>query len=188
MTKNRQILVVMLCAALALSVAWRAALSADDSSLLRGWMAQFIHYTPARPAPDTPFLAENGKFVTLQAFKGKVALVNFWATWCAPCLREMPSLDRVAATLATEDFLVAAVSIDRGGAKAARPFLEKLGVEKLRLFLDPKMALAGSLGVRGMPTTFLIDRKGRVVGALTGPAEWDSPEAVALIRSYLNKP
>lgn len=188
MTKHRQILFFMLCAALAFPVAWRAALSADDPSRLQGRMAQFIHYTPARPAPDTPFLDESGKFVTLQALKGKVALVNFWATWCAPCLREMPSLDLVATILAQEDFLVAAVSIDRGGAKTARAFLKKIGARRMQLFLDPKMELAGSLGVRGMPTTFLIDREGHVVGGLTGPAEWGSPEAVALIRSYLNKP
>lgn len=187
MTKHRQILFVMLCVALAFPVAWRAALSAEDPSRLQGWMAQFIHYTPARPAPDTPFLDESGKFVTFQALKGKVALVNFWATWCAPCLREMPSLDLVATMLAQEDFMVAAVSIDRDGAKTARAFLEKIGARQVRLFLDPKMELAGSLGVRGMPTTFLVDRQGHVVGALTGLAEWDSPEAVALIRSYLNK-
>lgn len=188
MTKRRQLLVATLCAALLFPLAGRTALSADNAPPLAGWMAQFIRYTPAPPAPDTPFVRENGDVVTLQGFKGKVVLVNFWATWCAPCIREMPSLDRLAAALGNQDFLVAAISVDRGGAKTARPFLDKLGVRNLRLFLDPKMALAVTLGVRGMPTTFLLDRQGRVVGALAGLAQWDSPEAEALIRSYLEQP
>ncbi|MBT5110220.1 MAG: TlpA family protein disulfide reductase [Rhodospirillaceae bacterium] len=188
MTKRRQFLLASLCAALVLPVAWRTAHSAGETPPPEGWMAQFIRYAPARPAPDTPFVRENGDVVTLQAFKGKVVLVNFWATWCAPCIREMPSLDRLAAALGHEDFLVAAVSVDRGGAKVARPFLDKLGVKELQLFFDPKMALAVKLGVRGMPTTFLVDRGGRVAGALVGIAEWDSPEAEALVRSYLKSP
>ncbi|MBL4720967.1 MAG: TlpA family protein disulfide reductase [Alphaproteobacteria bacterium] len=187
MRRPRRFILAVLCAALLLPIASRAALSAEGDPTLTGWMAQFIRNTPAPPAPDKYFLNENGDSVTLFDFAGKVVLVNFWATWCAPCVREMPSLDRLAAAVTDTDFVVAAISVDRGGVKVARPFLDKLGVSHLKLFLDPKMALALSLGVRAMPTTFLIDRKGRVVGSLAGMAEWDSAEAQALIRFYLDR-
>jgi len=187
-TRLRQIKVAALCVALLLPLTGRDALSATDDPPLSGWMAQFIRNTPAPPASDKPFLTEKGDSVTLKKFAGKVVLVNFWATWCAPCIREMPSLDRLAARMAGDaDFMVAAVSVDRGGAEKARPFLDKLGVSHLTLFLDPKMALAVAIGVRAMPTTFLIDRQGRVAGSLAGVAEWDSPEAQALIQSYLDQ-
>ena len=183
----RQLMVAALFVALLLPLIGRDALSAKVDPPLSGWMAQFIRNTPAPPASDKPFLTEKGDSVTLDKFVGKVVLVNFWATWCAPCIREMPSLDRLAAKISDDDFMVAAVSVDRGGAEKARPFLDKMGVSHLTLFLDPKMALAVTSGVKAMPTTFLIDRQGRVAGSLAGVAEWDSPEAQALIQSYLDQ-
>jgi len=157
-----------------------------------GWMQQFTLIDPPLPAPQTEFRTADGAATTLAAFRGKVVLVNFWATWCAPCIREMPTLGRLQAALGGDRFTVAAVSIDRGGARVAQSFLKKLdaknpGVGALPLYLDGKMALAAALGVRGMPTTFLLDRDGRLVGQLTGIAEWDSPEAQALIRYYIDQ-
>jgi len=152
---------------------------------LTGSMEQFSFKDPPRPAPQTPFLAGNGTEVKLGDFTGRVLLVNFWATWCAPCVRELPSLDRLQAELGEEGLLVLAVSQDRGGAAVAGPFLEKHGIRTLGLFLDSKMRLGREFGVRALPWTFLIDRDGRVVGELPGFAEWDSDEAVALIRHYL---
>lgn len=151
-----------------------------------GWMEQFSFTTPPRPAPETPFLAGNGTAVTLQDFKGRVLLVNFWATWCAPCVKELPSLDELQLKLGGEGLLVMAINQDRGGERVAAPFLKKLDVNRLGLFLDPKMKLGRSFGVRALPWTILIDREGRVVGQLAGYAEWDSEEAVALIRHYLS--
>jgi len=152
-----------------------------------GWMEQFTFKDPPRPAPQTPFLAGNGSEVKLGDFKGRVLLVNFWATWCAPCIRELPSLDRMQAALGEEGLLVLAVSQDRGGAAVAGPFLEKHGIKTLGLFLDSKMRLGREMGVRALPWTFLIDREGRVVGELPGFAEWDSDEAIALVRHYLDE-
>ena len=125
--------------------------------------------------------------MTLGDFKGRVMLVNFWATWCAPCIRELPSLDKLQLELGGEGLLVLAVSQDRGGAAIAGPFLKKLNVNRLGLFIDRKMALGRALAVRALPWTFLVDRDGNLVGQLAGYAEWDSDEGVALIRHYLGE-
>jgi thiol-disulfide isomerase/thioredoxin len=158
---------------------------ASEPPAVGGAMQQFSFTDPPRPVPQKPFLAGDGSEVTLQDFKGHVLLVNFWATWCAPCVRELPSLDNLQRRLAGEGLLVLAVSQDRGGAKVAAPFLKKLGVDHVGLFLDPKMTLGRAFGVRALPWTILIDRNGRMVGQLAGYAEWDSDEAVALVRHYL---
>ena len=115
-------------------------------------------------------------------------LLNFWATWCAPCVREMPSLDRLQAALGDRGLSVVAVSIDRAGVKAIRPFAKRLGLAHLGLYHDPEGALFRAFGVSGLPASFLIDQGGAVVGAYAGPAEWDGPEARALIEFYLNRP
>ena len=140
------------------------------------------------PAPQTGFFDRSGALVTLAAFRGRVVLLNFWATWCAPCIREMPALDRLQADLGDQGLAVLAVSQDRGGAKVVRPFLEKLKLDNLAIYLDPAGKLGRDAGLRGLPTTLLIDRRGRLVGGLQGPAEWDSPEAARLIRHYLKQP
>jgi len=150
-------------------------------------MQQFTLYIPPLPVPDIRFLDADGKEKTLKDFKGQVVLVNFWATWCAPCIRELPSLDRLQAQMGGKDFTVLAVSVDRGGTKTAAPFLEKHGWKNLTVNMDRNMALSRALGVRGMPSTYLISRTGAVMGVLVGPAEWDSEEAKALIRYYLDE-
>lgn len=157
--------------------------AALDSEFAR----DFNRLDPPVPAPLEVFEDLAGARVRLADFRGQVVLVNFWATWCAPCVREMPTLDRLQAMLAGEGLVVAAVSVDRAGRQAVEPFAAKLGLEHLALFLDPKSALARAFGLSGLPTTYLIDRAGRVVRVLAGPAEWDSPEVVALIRHYLEK-
>ncbi|MBU2089101.1 MAG: TlpA family protein disulfide reductase [Alphaproteobacteria bacterium] len=151
-------------------------------------MADFTLITPSRPAPQTPFGTAEGSSLTLGNFKGKVLLVNLWATWCAPCVEEMPDLDRLQATLGGADFQVLAVSSDRGGAKQVQPFYDRLGLKNLPVYLDPKTELTRALGTRGLPTSILIDREGRMVGQLVGAAKWDSTDALALIRHYIGQP
>jgi thiol-disulfide isomerase/thioredoxin len=158
---------------------------ASEPPSVGGWMEQFSFTEPPRPAPQTPFLAGDGTEITLGDFEGRVLLVNFWATWCAPCIRELPSLDRLQLRLGGEGLLVLAISQDRGGAKVAAPFLKKLDIYRLGLFLDPKMKLGRAFGVRALPWTILIGRDGKMVGQLPGYAEWDSEEGIALIRHYL---
>jgi thiol-disulfide isomerase/thioredoxin len=117
-----------------------------------------------------------------------VVLLNFWATWCAPCIREMPALDRVQARFEEAGLTVVAVSEDFAGLPVVRPFFERLKLEHLQVYLDVDFALLKALGVQGLPTTLLIDRQGRLVGGLEGPAEWDEDDAAALIRYYLSEP
>lgn len=158
-------------------------LQASDSD---GPFAQdFSRLTPPVPAPLEVFRDLDGGRVRLADFEGGVVLVNFWATWCAPCIKEMPALDRLQALLRPEGLTVIAVSIDRGGKEVVEPFARKLGLENLALYLDPKSALARAFGIAGLPTTFLVDAESRVVRGLAGAAEWDSDEAVGLIRHYL---
>jgi thiol-disulfide isomerase/thioredoxin len=156
--------------------------------LLGAFGDNFTLLDPPVPAPPETFAALDGTRVRLADFKGRVVLVNFWATWCAPCIFEMPSLDRLQAALGDRGLAVLAVSIDRGGVKVIRPFAKRLGLEHLGLYHDDKGALFQAFGVTGLPTTFLIDRRGRIVGAYPGAAEWDGPEARALIEHYLRQP
>lgn len=151
-------------------------------------MADFTLIQPPRPAPETGFTDESGETLTLADLRGTVLLVNLWATWCAPCVEEMPALDALQTKLDGADFQVLAVSTDRGGAKQVRPFYEKHGLKRLAIYLDPKTALTRALGAKGLPTSILIDREGRMVGQLVGAAAWDSPDAIALIRHYIDRP
>ena len=166
---------------------WLVLGPAADAPPLEGWMAQFTLNDPPPPAPDTVLQTLAGEPVTLADYKDKIVLVNFWATWCLPCIREMPSLERLQAAFDRDKFLILAVSVDRGGAAKVVPFLKKHKIETLTPLLDQKMGLASALKVPGMPTSFLLDREGRVLGSLPGIAEWDSPEALALVRFYLEK-
>jgi thiol-disulfide isomerase/thioredoxin len=143
---------------------------------------------PPVPTPLEAFADVAGFRVRLGDFEGQVVLVNFWATWCAPRVREMPSLDRLQAALGDRGLSVVAVSIDRGGVKVIRPFAKRLGLAHLGLYHDPKGALLQAFGVTGLPASFVIDRNGKIVGAYAGPAEWDGPEPRALIEYYLNRP
>ena len=145
-------------------------------------------YEPAgtpEAAPDLIFMDADGKPATLADFKGRLVLLNLWATWCAPCVKEMPALDRLQAELGGEDFQVLALSLDRGGAGVVRPFYEKAGLKNLGIWLDPKSGAMRTLKPRGLPTSLLIDREGRVLGRIEGAADWAGPEAAALIRYYL---
>ena len=176
--------VTVLGAALAV---WFVVGSSADQPPLEGWMAQFTLNDPPLPAPETELQTVAGEPVTLATYKDKIVLVNFWATWCVPCVREMPSLDRLQASFDKDEFLILAVSVDRGGSAKVVPFLKKHGIENLTTVLDQRMRLASALRVPGMPTSFLLDRDGRVVGSLPGIAEWDSDEAKALVQYYLDK-
>lgn len=166
----------------------RADQPAEDSIDGNILAENFTWVESPKPAPATPIDTADGQETSLAAFQGRVVLLNFWATWCAPCVREMPSLDRLQAKLRGEGLAVVAVSEDFAGLELVQPFFERLKLENLAIYLDSDGALGKAFGIAGLPTTLLIDRLGRVVGGLEGPAEWDSDEAVALIRHYLQHP
>jgi thiol-disulfide isomerase/thioredoxin len=148
-------------------------------------MAAFVLAKEPIPLPEIKFTGEDGKPLSLDAFKGKVVLLNLWATWCAPCRKEMPDLDRLQGALGSEKFLVVAISIDRTGVNGAKAFLDKVGVKRLEAYADETMRSSSALRVVGMPTTLLLDLDGREVGRLTGPAKWDGADAKALIGSMV---
>ena len=150
-----------------------------------GEMAAFVPRATPVAAPEVVFQGPGGVDTGLEAFKGKVVLLNLWATWCAPCRKEMPALDRLQAQLGGDDFEVVALALDRGGETAARRFFDEIGVKNLKLFIDPTARLGARFNVVGLPATLLLNRQGEEIGRLMGPAEWDSADAVGLIQSAI---
>lgn len=149
-------------------------------------LEKFIRAKEPQPAPDVEFTELGGAPARLSDFRGRVVLVNLWATWCAPCVKEMPSLVKLQETIGTRDFVVLALSSDRGGARVVEPFIAENGLETLAVYLDPKGNATRKLGARGLPTSILLDRQGRELGRMLGSAEWDSAAAVDLVRSAID--
>ena len=142
---------------------------------------------PPKALVDITFTDAGGALVRLDDKRGRLVLMNLWATWCPPCVREMPSLVRLQAEVGGPGFEVVAISEDRE-AKVIGPFYERLGLTTLAGYHDPYQRLIRLLKIPGLPTTILIDRAGNEIGRVLGPAEWDSPEAIALIRHYMADP
>ena len=158
---------------------------------LNGWAAEdevrpgeFIPAAPAQPAPQVAFTDLAGKAASLDDFKGRPVVLNLWATWCRPCLEEMPSLDRLEGMLAGK-LVVAAVSEDRSGGDRVEPFVAKLNLKDLKVYLDPDSAVARAFHARGLPTSIVLDAEGRIVGRVEGAAEWDSDKMLAVLKPLL---
>ena len=152
-----------------------------------GTVRNFTPTSPGRPEPIEPFFDADGHGLTLQRFAGKVVLLNLWATWCAPCLKELPSLDRLQAQLGSDDFAVVAVSVDRNGVAAVRPYFEKLKISHLPVYVEPNYRIAEALELQSLPASVIVGPDGLVAGTITGPVEWDAPEALALLRHYIDQ-
>lgn len=155
-------------------------------SYARGAMSGFVSVNEPPPQPLGRIVTGEGEEISLADRRGRLVLVNFWATWCAPCVVEMPELDALQARLGSDDFEVMAISMDRTMDEARRFFTEN-GLEHLALYHDPALRLAMSAGSRGLPTTILYDRHGGEIGRLTGEAAWASDDAVALIEAALER-
>jgi len=156
----------------------------------KGDMGTFVVKKTPVPVSDKLRFADfttgnDGVTKTLADWKGKVVLLNLWATWCAPCRKEMPDLVKLDQELGGDDFDLLAISIDRGGPQKPRRFLEQINAQSLGLFQGPSAETSGPLKAFGMPTTLLIDREGRELGRLVGPADWSSEEAKALIKAAI---
>lgn len=158
----------------------------DAGKLNTGHMATFVFKDQPEQVPDISFKDGNGQAKTLADFKGKTVLLNLWATWCGPCREEMPALDRLQEQLGGDKFEVVALSVDRGGAEKSQEFLDQIKVKNLRLYTDESSRATTPLKVIGMPTTLLIDAQGREIGRLIGPAEWDSADAVRLVKAHID--
>lgn len=153
--------------------------------LSKGEVAAFVFKKEPEPLPELTFVDGTGAERSLKDWEGRVVLLNLWATWCAPCRKEMPALDRLQQALGSDRFEVVALSVDRAGIEKSKEFLDQIGVDALKLYSDPTARATSQLKAVGLPATLLIDAQGREIGRLTGPAEWDSEDAKRLIQAAL---
>jgi thiol-disulfide isomerase/thioredoxin len=151
----------------------------------KGELTAFVFKKSRDDVPGFKFTDGDERPLTLADWKGKVVLLNLWATWCGPCRKEMPGLDRLQGELGSDDFEVVALSVDRKGIKPSAKFLKEVGAENLGLYVDDTAKAMFEMRARGLPATFLIDRDGRLIGRLVGPAEWDTEEAKTLIEAAI---
>jgi len=157
--------------------------------LVKGEIAAFSLTTQPKRLPELAFAGPDGEAQSLTSLGRKLMLVNLWATWCAPCRKEMPALDALQRSLGSADFEVVAINLDARNPEKPKAFLQEIGVKDLRHFTDPPgksfQALRAVGRGFGLPTTLLVDGKGCEIGFLAGPAEWAGPEAAALVKAAL---
>jgi thiol-disulfide isomerase/thioredoxin len=143
--------------------------------------------TDAGPVPEVTFLDSDGNERSLADFQGRIVVLNLWATWCAPCRKEMPSLDRLQAEHGGEDLEVVALAVDRSDIDKIKAFYDELGVANLAVYHDPTAKAGRALRAPGLPTTLVIDREGHEVGRVLGDAEWDGDDVVSLLTAIMTE-
>lgn len=187
---RRKSISILLAAVIAMSgVVYLLTTRADaDGPKFVGQMQKFTLADRTASRPQLSWLGASGQKISLSDFNGKVVLLNYWSTWCLPCRRELPSMDRLQAKLAGDNFTVIALNIDRGGKSDAQRVADSLTLKHLKLNLDPRNITVAKLGLRVMPTSYLFDRTGRLIGTMEGEAEWDTAEAINLIQYYIDRP
>jgi thiol-disulfide isomerase/thioredoxin len=180
-----QKLTLALYTALALVANAAMADTAALDALRDGDMRKLNFASDPLPVPDTAFEGEAGEAMTLADFAGKVVAVNFWATWCGPCRKEMPQLDALQAEFGGDSFAVVTIATGRNDAVAMQRFFDETGVTHLPLYKDPRQALARDMGVLGLPVTVILDAEGREIARLQGDADWSSDSARAIIAALI---
>ena len=146
---------------------------------------QKLNFAEAKPLPEIGLVGMDDAPRSLSEFKGKWVLVNFWATWCPPCRKEMPSLDALQGAMGGDDFAVVTVATGRNAVPAIADFFTEAGVTRLPVLRDPKAALARQMGVAGLPVTVVLNPEGQEVGRLIGDADWNSAEAHAVLAALM---
>jgi thiol-disulfide isomerase/thioredoxin len=184
----RGVLLGLIASAIVIISLHHASTEAGECTARRPGLVNFEPTRPPRTMPDTPFVDADGATRTLADYRGQGVVLNFWATWCAPCVREMPSLDRLKEELSGDRITVLAVSEDRKGRREVERFFRREGIRNLDVLLDKRGRLMRRLGVPGLPTTILIDADGDEIGRVLGAAEWDAPGAVTHVRDCLRPP
>lgn len=164
----------------------RQPVAADGSVSSKAF--EFSFFDQPRVLPELRFVDGEGHSLSFADFRGRAILLNIWATWCVPCRKEMPALDRLQAAIDKSELLVLPLSIDRQGPPVVKQFYQELGLKSLGIYVDQSGKASGALNAVGVPTTLLVDRDGRELGRKVGPAEWDSPEMIALIREHFELP
>jgi thiol-disulfide isomerase/thioredoxin len=173
------VVLAIVVAALLATALWRRLQAAPTG------VDSFVLHAQPRELPNLRFSDSNGKTTDLAAQRGRTLLLNVWATWCAPCREEMPTLDRLQAQLGGPHFEVIALSIDKEGAVPVRHFFERNGIRHLVAYLDPSGEASAGLGAVGVPLTVLIGSDGRELARKFGPAAWHDPQMVQLIRTHI---
>lgn len=147
----------------------------------------FVMHPTAKPVPEIKFEDGQGKMHSLADFADKAVVLNIWATWCVPCRKEMPALDRLQTSLGGPHFAVVPISIDRGGIETVAKFYADIGIRNLPVYIDTSGKATRELGAMGLPTTLVLDRNGEEVARVIGPAEWDAPEIAELLKPIIAK-
>lgn len=179
----RHLLTAVLYTALCLGA--NAGTAADIAALRDGSMLKLaVHESPAE-APATSFTDAEGGEHSFADWKGKVVLVNFWATWCAPCRKELPALDAMNRDLGGDDFAVITIATGRNPQPAITRLFDEVGVKTLPVYLDPKLQLSREMGVLGLPVSILLNRDGQEIARMSGDAEWDSESARAIVAALV---
>ncbi|SLN21280.1 Thiol:disulfide interchange protein TlpA [Roseovarius litorisediminis] len=155
-------------------------------ALRDGDMKKLNFHTQPKAVSDARFEREDGSQGTLADFRGKYTVLNFWATWCAPCRAEMPMLSDLQTRMGGENFQVITIATGRNPAPAMKKFFDEIGVSNLPLHRDPQSALAREMGVFGLPITVLLDKNGMEIGRLLGDAEWNSDSAQSIIQALID--
>lgn len=160
--------------------------------LVKGEVAAVELRSRPQPAPELSFNGPDGQPMTLASLKGKTLLVNLWATWCAPCLKEMPSLDALQKEMGGPDFAVVAINIDTRNLDKPKAWLAENKVTALPFYADPQAATFQALRkahkVEGMPVSLVVDKAGCELGIIQGPADWASADSKALMKAAIGKP
>ena len=157
------------------------ATAAREETLLK------LRFEPPNAPQETAFVDFEGQSLDLADWQGKHLVVNFWATWCAPCKKEMPGLERLNADLGGDLFEVLTIATGRNNPIAMQRFFDEANLETLPLYRDPNFSLANANGVQGLPYSLIIDPNGQIIGRLVGDAEWDSESAYAVIRALIGQ-
>ena len=160
--------------------------------LAKGEVAALVPSAVAKQLPEIVFQGPEGQPLTLANLKGKALLVNLWATWCVPCRQEMPALDKLQAAVGGQDFEVVAINVDTRNIEKPKAWLQETGIHNLTFYADPSgkllQVLQRSGHVVGLPTTLMVDANGCEIALMKGPADWASPDALALVKAALGRP
>lgn len=139
------------------------------------------------PIEPVAFNDVDGKAIDFSQFKGKIIMVNMWATWCPPCVRELPAIERLATKFKAEDFVLLPISIDAEGKQQVQPFLNSLGMPNFNSYYDQSQSLGDVFPLDTIPATFILDQQGQLIAFVRSYVDWDDAKAVTLIQGFIDK-